>query len=75
MAETLDQYCTYVGAAELAGCTEGAIRAAVGRGELVPEQSSNDPRVRLLRVDRVKAWASVERKPGRKPAKHTEASK
>lgn len=52
----LSKYTTLIGAGELVGLTEGAIRAAIRRGELATEDT-HDGRVRLLRVAAVHRWA------------------
>ena len=56
---------TTAGAAELASVTEGAIRAAIRRGELTPVET-HCQRARLLSVAAVRKWAKSERKSGPK---------
>jgi hypothetical protein len=58
-------YVTQTGAGPLAGVTEATIRAAIKRGELIPEQTRDG--TTLLRVVDVLQWATQTRPRGRKP--------
>ena len=60
------QLVTTAGAAEIAGKTERAIRAAIERGELTTHQTHCE-RATLLDLADVKKWAKTPRKRGRKP--------
>lgn len=48
-------YLTFTGAADRKGLSEGAIRAAIARGELVPVPTACG-RVKLLKVADVDKW-------------------
>lgn len=70
MAELLQisDYCGIPVAAELAGVTVAAIRAAIKRGELATSEPHGG-KPTLLVVDDVRRWAAADRKPGRRPRK------
>jgi excisionase family DNA binding protein len=54
-------WCTRTGAARLAGCTEGAIRHAVRRGDL-PAYEAADGTILIHRQD-LDAWSAQRRRP------------
>ena len=55
---------TIAGAAEIAGVTEGAIRAAIGRGELPDPTRSACGRAKLLPLTAAEKWANTKRTRG-----------